>query len=190
MPGTSFRKKRFKAWRISRCHTETSRANYEKYREAWNLLDSDPVGGHIDSIQACAEEFSSDWANEDGGSYADDRRFLLIFLSLPQGSLIVHSFCTRAKCFSVAARDDLPQSGFTENVGPSKACRTMIAAKLAADRQFSRVNCRGKSETRVSACWLPGHCGLLHCPLFELGWAAGYRRGCRGRFSESPFLQP
>jgi RNA polymerase sigma factor RpoD-like protein len=50
-------------------HTETSRANYEKHRQAWNLLDSDPVGGHIDSIQACAEEFSSDWANEDGGSF-------------------------------------------------------------------------------------------------------------------------
>jgi len=43
-------------------HTETNRANYEKYREAWQLLDadSDSAEGGID-IQACAEEFSSDW---------------------------------------------------------------------------------------------------------------------------------
>jgi hypothetical protein len=33
--------------------------------------------------------------------------------------------------------------------------------------QFSRVNCQGKSEMRASACWLPGHCGLLYCRLNE-----------------------
>ncbi len=44
-------------------HTETNRGNYEKYREAWHLLDPDvgTMKGHIDSIQGCAEEFSSDW---------------------------------------------------------------------------------------------------------------------------------
>ena len=36
-------------------------------------------------------------------------------------------------------------------MGPSKPCRTMFAAKPAADRRFSRVNCWGKLETRVSA---------------------------------------
>jgi hypothetical protein len=44
-------------------HTGSSWANYEKYREAWHLLGAaaSPVLGHIDSIQSCAEEFSSDW---------------------------------------------------------------------------------------------------------------------------------
>lgn len=36
-------------------HTESSRANYEKYREAWHLLDPGPTPGTID-IQACAVE--------------------------------------------------------------------------------------------------------------------------------------
>ena len=44
----------------------------------------------------------------------------------------------------------VPQSGVTEHVEPSKPCRTMFAAKPAADRRFSRVNCWGKLETRVS----------------------------------------
>jgi hypothetical protein len=44
----------------------------------------------------------------------------------------------------------VPQSGVTEYVGPSKACPTMFAAKPAADRRFSRVNCWGELETRVS----------------------------------------
>ncbi len=44
--------------------------------------------------------------------------------------------------------------------------------------QFSRVNCRGKLETRASANRLPGHCGLLYSLLFGAGWAAGRRRGC------------
>jgi hypothetical protein len=44
-------------------HTGSSWANYEKYREAWRLLDADadPAPGYIDSIQGCADEFSSDW---------------------------------------------------------------------------------------------------------------------------------
>ena len=39
------------------------RRSRRKYREAWHLLDPDvdAVKGHIDSIQSCAEEFSSDW---------------------------------------------------------------------------------------------------------------------------------
>jgi hypothetical protein len=58
----------------------------------------------------------------------------LVFLSFPQGSVIVHSFCTAEKRILVAARIDLRQSEFSENVGFSKACPTMIAAKLGADR--------------------------------------------------------
>ncbi len=40
-------------------HTGSSWANYENYREAWHLLDpAAHSAGQIDSIQACAEEFS------------------------------------------------------------------------------------------------------------------------------------
>jgi len=44
-------------------HTGSSWAKYEEYREAWHLLDpdADPVPGHIDDIQGCAEEFSTEW---------------------------------------------------------------------------------------------------------------------------------
>jgi len=40
-------------------HTGSSWANYEKYREAWNLLGAAAgrAPGRIDSIQGCAEEF-------------------------------------------------------------------------------------------------------------------------------------
>jgi hypothetical protein len=93
--------------------------------------------------------------------------FSHIFLSIPQANLIVHSFCTKPKRFSIAARNILPQSGFTENVGTLNACRTTDCGDAGGSWRFSRVNCQGKSEMRVSACWLPGHCGLLHFPLFE-----------------------
>ena len=43
-------------------HTGSSWANYEKYREAWKLLDPDPDSRRSNiEIQACAEEVSSDW---------------------------------------------------------------------------------------------------------------------------------
>jgi hypothetical protein len=46
-------------------HTKCSHSKYEKYREAWELLgrdlSPDSGGGHIDSIQGCAEEVSSEW---------------------------------------------------------------------------------------------------------------------------------
>jgi len=43
-------------------YPQSAKSKYAMYREAWHLLgaDSGPVPGHID-IQACAEEFSSDW---------------------------------------------------------------------------------------------------------------------------------
>jgi len=37
-------------------------------------------------------------------------RLFSVFLSLPQGTLILHSFCTRTKCFFVAVRSILPHS--------------------------------------------------------------------------------
>jgi hypothetical protein len=44
-------------------YPESARSKYQKYREAWNLLDPDAgvTRGHIDSIQGCAEEVSSGW---------------------------------------------------------------------------------------------------------------------------------
>jgi hypothetical protein len=55
-----------------------------------------------------------------------------LFLSFPQGSLTVHSFCTMAKGFCVAGRDILAESGFSENVANLKACQTMFAVTLVA----------------------------------------------------------
>jgi hypothetical protein len=49
------------------------------------------------------------------------------FLSLPQGSPLVHSFFTRAKYFSLATRNILLESGFSEYVAILKACQRMIA---------------------------------------------------------------
>jgi hypothetical protein len=67
-----------------------------------------------------------------------------VFLSFPQGSVVVHSFRTRGKCFSVAHRNIPYQSGFSEYVAILKACQWMIAVTPVADWQFSRVNCQGK----------------------------------------------
>jgi hypothetical protein len=67
-----------------------------------------------------------------------------VFLSFPQGSLVVHRFRTSGKCFSVARRNIPGQSGFSEYVAILKSCQWMIAVTPVADWQFSRVNCRGK----------------------------------------------
>jgi PD-(D/E)XK endonuclease len=44
-------------------YPESAKSKYQRYLEAWNLLhpDSGAVKGHIDSIQGCVEDFSSDW---------------------------------------------------------------------------------------------------------------------------------
>jgi hypothetical protein len=42
-------------------HTETNRANYEKYREAWHLIDDKPDEEKGITIQACEDERLSDW---------------------------------------------------------------------------------------------------------------------------------
>jgi hypothetical protein len=44
-------------------YPRSAKSKYASYREAWHLLGAgaDPIPGHIDSIQGCAEEFSSDW---------------------------------------------------------------------------------------------------------------------------------
>ena len=44
-------------------YPKSAKSKYAVYREAWHLLGdgADGVPGHIDSIQVCAEEFSSEW---------------------------------------------------------------------------------------------------------------------------------
>ncbi|MGA7401446.1 MAG: group I intron-associated PD-(D/E)XK endonuclease [Candidatus Sulfotelmatobacter sp.] len=58
-------------------HTGSSRTNYEKYREAWQLLGPNPdsTGGQIE-IEACAEEVSSDWLDEAAVAPRDSREFI------------------------------------------------------------------------------------------------------------------
>ena len=42
-------------------YPKSKKAKYEKYREAWHLLEPDPIPRHIDSIQGCAEEVAPEW---------------------------------------------------------------------------------------------------------------------------------
>jgi hypothetical protein len=51
--------------------------------------------------------------------------------------------------------------------GNSQSLPNDDCGDAGGSRQFSRVNCRGKLETRASANRLPGHCGLLYSPLLE-----------------------
>jgi len=68
----------------------------------------------------------------------------LVFLSFPQGSHPVHSFCTSGECFSVAGCNLLLQSGFSENVGISQRLPNDDCGDAGGSWQFSRVNCQGK----------------------------------------------
>jgi hypothetical protein len=49
-------------------YPKSPKAKYEKYREAWHLLDPDPVPGRIDSIQGNAEETSFVWTKEEAST--------------------------------------------------------------------------------------------------------------------------
>jgi len=57
-------------------HTKCGHSKYEKYREAWQLLDPNPdsTGGPIE-IEACAEEVASEWLEEAAGP-RDSREFI------------------------------------------------------------------------------------------------------------------
>lgn len=76
-----------------------------------------------------------------GGSFS-------VFLSFPQGSTIVHSFCTSGEGFSVAGRNLLPQSGFSENVGISQRLPNDDCGDAGGSWRFSRVNCQGFGNAR------------------------------------------
>jgi hypothetical protein len=70
-------------------HTGSSWAKYEEYREAWHLLrpDADGVKGNIDSIQGCAEEFSSNRWNETAFSSGIHREVLSSTVSAQGGNV-------------------------------------------------------------------------------------------------------
>ena len=44
-------------------YPKSKKAKYEKYREAWRLLDPNPNStvGHVDNIQGSAEDFPAEW---------------------------------------------------------------------------------------------------------------------------------
>jgi hypothetical protein len=112
------------------------------------------------------------------------------FLSLPQGSSIVHSFFTRAKCFSVAGRNILSESGFSEYVAILKACQTDDCGDVGGRLAILEGELPGENRKRVSACWLPGHCGLLCSLLFEQVGLLATAGVAVARFSEIAQLQP
>ena len=62
----------------------------------------------------------------------------------------------------------------------SSTCPNDVCGDAGGSRQFSRVNCRGKLEPRVSAYRLPGHCGLLRtCSTSRLGcWLPQWLWSC------------
>jgi hypothetical protein len=51
-----------------------------------------------------------------GGAKIPAQIAFLLFLRFPQGSLVVHRFCTMRAMFIVAGRNNLAESVFIENV--------------------------------------------------------------------------
>jgi len=78
-------------------------------------------------------------------------------------------------------------------------CRRVVASKTwnsqslpddecsdtGGSRQFSRVNCRGKLETRESAYRLPGLCGLPLQSALWAGWTTGPTQGMQSGDSQN-----
>jgi hypothetical protein len=86
--------------------------------------------------------------------------FHLFFLLFPQGSLILHSFCTSQHQFSVAHESAFAQSAHSANVSclePARDC-----CRAGGDRWFSRVNHReGFQKCASVRSRKLGRCGLL-----------------------------
>ena len=76
----------------------------------------------------------------------------LVFLVFPQGSLIVHSFCTSCALFPVAIRNKVAQSGFIENVRvPELTGRLRWSQRKPAILEGELPG--DIPEMRGSACW-------------------------------------
>jgi hypothetical protein len=151
IPGTSFRKKRFRAWRISRSTPRPAGRMMRRIarRDICSIPMLLPPETTSMVSRAAPKNSRRSGANEERDllpTRTSGRESLRVFLNLPQGNLGVHSFCTSAKGFAVATRHDLPQSEFTENVGPREARRTMIAAKLAAKPVILEGELPGETE--------------------------------------------
>src|ERR1700730_4486913 len=94
--------------------------------------------------------------------------FLPLFRYFPQGSSVVHSFCTTQHRFSVAIVSAFAQSTISASVSciePAGDC-----SRAGGDRRFSRVNWRGGFPRYASACFRKlGRCGLLRQSLRKVG---------------------
>jgi hypothetical protein len=111
--------------------------------------------------------------------------FSLFFLPFPQGSLILHSFCTTQHQFSVAHDSEFAQSAHSANVRCIEpACDW---CRAGGDRWFSRVNHREGFQkcTSVPSRKL-GRCGLLResCPK-KLDWRRPLTQSLQANVSES-----
>ncbi len=86
--------------------------------------------------------------------------FLRLFLPFPQGSPILHSFCTTQHQFSLRMISAFAQSAHSASVSciePAGDC-----GRAGGDRRFSRVNRReGFQKMRFGAFRKLGRCGLL-----------------------------
>jgi hypothetical protein len=110
--------------------------------------------------------------------------FSRVFLSFPQGSPILHSFCTTRQWFSVAidsARAQSSHSASVRCIEPAGDC-----GRAGGDRRFSRVNRREGFKRCASArCGKLGRCGLL-IRSFLKRWtrAARLRSHCGSRSTD------
>ena len=89
-----------------------------------------------------------------------------LFLLFPQGSPILHSFCTTQGQFSIAIDSAFPQSADSASVRciePAGDC-----GRAGGDRRFSRVNRREGFQRRTPVrCGKLGRCGLLRRSFFQ-----------------------
>jgi hypothetical protein len=87
-------------------------------------------------------------------------KFFPLFLSFPQGSPVLHSFCTSGHQFTVARDSVFAHSAHSANVRciePAHDCD-----RAGGDRRFSRVNHREGFQKCASARFRKlGRCGLL-----------------------------
>jgi hypothetical protein len=109
----------------------------------------------------------------------------LLFLPFPQGSLILHSFCTSNHQFSVAHDSEFAQSAHSANVRCIEPARDWCRA--GGDRWFSRVNHReGFQKCASVRSRKLGRCGLLRESFpKKLDWRRPLTQSPQANVSES-----
>ena len=111
--------------------------------------------------------------------------FFRLFLPFPQGSLILHSFCTSKHRFSVARDSECAHSAHSASVSCIESARDCNRA--GGDRWFSRVNHREGFQKCASARSRElGRCGLLRESFpKKVDWRRPFTQSPRANVCES-----